>query len=185
MLKNITTLAAVLIVTLLSIDRSLGDPRDNIKILHRPAKSESIPAIGNPMNINVELLNTTDVDANVRLIGSKDGRFIDITFPHGALNDFDRPVFELEIPSPVAAMSYQFVVKTQGSKGFTTSDRYILRRSCMQNFKVEVPDNEPNSAFRTEVSTMISQANLLERDTASLEASLKLIEELKSITAGN
>lgn len=179
MLKKIPILATALIL-LLSIDRPLAEPSDNVRILHRPTRSESIPAIGNPMNITVELLNTTDIDANLRLIGSKDGRFIDITFPRGALNDLDRPTFELEMPSPVAAMSYQFVVKPEGSKSFTTSDRYILKRDCMQNFKVAVPENESNSAFRTEVSTMISQANLLERDTASLEASLKIVEELKS-----
>jgi hypothetical protein len=183
-----SVLASLLIALSLVLfwpNASLADSAESVKISHNPAKSEDIPPIGNPMNVDLELLNTTDVDANVRLVGSKDGRFIDISFPRGALNERDHPLFQIQIPSPVAAMSYQFIVKPSGGKSFSTSERYVVKRSCMQNFKVAVPENEPNSAFRREISTMISQANILERDTASLEDSLKILEELKTTAGSN
>lgn len=131
------------------------------------------------MHIEVELLNTFDITRTVRLIGAKDGRFIDIAFPRGALNAVDRPTFHVEIPSPIAAMTYQFVVH-QGDGSLTSSDKFTIKRDCIQNFKVAVPEDAPNAQFRREVSTLVSQAKILERDTASLEASLKLIEDIKA-----
>jgi hypothetical protein len=150
-----------------------------IKIIHKPLQSGSIPTLGTPMRVDVELLNTFDIESKVRLIGAKDGRFIDIAFPQGALNAVDHPTFHIEIPSPVAAMTYQFVVH-QRDGTLSSSERFTIKRSCIQNFKVAVPEDAPNGDFRREVSTLISQAKSLERDTASLESSLKLLEDIKA-----
>ncbi len=163
--------------------RSYAQPADGeskpIKILHRPLDSQSIPSIGNPMRLEVELVNTFDITSTLRLIGAKDGRFIDIAFPRGALNAVDRPTFQIDIPSPVAAMTYQFVVH-QRDGSLSSSEKFTIKRDCIQNFKVAVPEDAPNTEFRREVSSLVSQAKILERDTASLEASLKLIEDIKA-----
>jgi hypothetical protein len=156
-----------------------GAPSGPIKVIHRPLSSNSLPTLGTPMRVDVELLNTFDIESKVRLIGAKDGRFIDIAFPQGALNAVDHPTFHIEIPSPVAAMTYQFVVH-QRDGTLSSSERFTIKRSCIQNFKVAVPEDAPNGEYRREVSTLISQAKLLERDTASLESSLKLIEDIKA-----
>jgi hypothetical protein len=159
--------------------QSSGEPVAPIKIIHKPLQSGSIPTLGTPMRVDVELLNTFDIESKVRLIGAKDGRFIDIAFPQGALNAVDHPTFHIEIPSPVAAMTYQFVVH-QRDGTLSSSERFTIKRSCIQNFKVAVPEDAPNGDFRREVSTLISQAKSLERDTASLESSLKLLEDIKA-----
>ncbi len=150
-----------------------------VKVIHRPFNTSSLPAIGTPMSLEIELLNTFDIESKIRLIGAKDGRFIDIAFPRGALNAADRPTFRIEVPSPVAAMTYQFVVH-QKDGSLSSSERFTIKRNCIQNFKVTVPEDTPNSEFRREVSTLVAQAKSLERDTASLEASLKLLEDIKA-----
>jgi hypothetical protein len=158
------------------------DENKPIRILHRQLDSKSIPQIGNPMRLEVELLNTFDITSSVRLVGAKDGRFIDIAFPRGALNAADRPTFQIEIPSPIAAMTYQFVVH-QRNGSLSSSEKFTIKRDCIQNFKVVVPEDVPNTEFRREISTLVSQAKILERDTASLEASLKLVEDIKASLA--
>jgi len=178
------TLSAAACVLILStcFAQPIGQDGDKIRIVHRAMTSGSIPALGTPMRINVELINTFDIDAKLRLIGAKDGRFIDIAFPRGALNDIDRPVFSIEIPSPVAVMTYQFVVQERDGS-LSSSEKFVVKRECIQNFTVAVPENTQNTEFRREVSTLVAQAKTLERDTVSLEASLKLIEDMRSSLA--
>ena len=171
--------AAGIVLPGLSHAQQSDDSSEIISVVHRPAPPHSIPQFGTPMTIQVELINTYDIDAKIRLVGAKDGRFIDISFPRGALNDSDHPTFSIEIPSPVAAMSYQFVVH-QRDGSLSTSKKFLLKRNCIQNFKVAVPEDVPNSDFRREVSSLVAQAKVLERDTISLESSLKLLEDIKT-----
>ena len=100
----------------------------NIEIIHRPFESSAIPAVGTLMRLSVELANTYDIETKVRLVGSKDNRFIDIAFPRGALNNLDRPTFSVEIPSPIAAMTYQFIVH-QRDGSLTSSRKFLLKRT--------------------------------------------------------
>lgn len=149
-----------------------------ITLLHQAPSAAEIPPLGTLMRIQVELRNTVDIATKIRLVGSKDGRFIDIAFPKGALNAADHPTFVAEIPAPVAALTYQFVMH-QPDGSITTSNRYVLKRKCIQNFTVNVPDSSPSAAYNREVATLVARSKELERDTASLEASLKLMEEMK------
>lgn len=155
------------------------DSSEKITVFHRPIPSQSIPQVGTPMSIQIELRNTYDISTKVRLVGAKDGRFIDIAFARGALNQSDHPTFSIEIPSPIASMSYQFVVH-QRDGSLSSSKKFVIKRDCIQNFKVTVPENAPNSEFRMEISSLIAQAKILERDTISLESSLRLLEDIKS-----
>ena len=134
------------------------------------------------MRITLELTNTYDIETKVRLVGSKDGRFIDIAFPQGALNNADRPTFNIDIPSPIAAMSYQFIVH-QKDGTLTSTPKYLIKRDCLQTFAVDVPESDQSAAYKREVGLLVAKAKSLERDTASLEASLKLLEDMKTSLA--
>ncbi|MFO0417754.1 MAG: hypothetical protein ACK5Y6_10725 [Pseudomonadota bacterium] len=153
-----------------------------IKVLHTPASGREIPALGSMMRITLELTNTYDIETKVRLVGSKDGRFIDIAFPQGALNNADRPTFNIDIPSPIAAMSYQFIVH-QKDGTLTSTPKYLIKRDCLQTFAVDVPESDQSAAYKREVGLLVAKAKSLERDTASLEASLKLLEDMKTSLA--
>jgi hypothetical protein len=184
-IKLLLTIAITLLTTSTS-SSSLAQQDDSasppISVLHRPPSVDTIPAIGTLMTLQIELRNTFDIESKIRLVGSKDGRFIDIAFPRGALNSADHPTFKIELPSPVAVMTYQFVVH-QRDGSLSSSERFIIKRPCVQNYKVTVPEDAPNAEFRRDVSSLVSQAKTLERDTASLESSLKLLEQIKSSLA--
>lgn len=156
---------------------STAAPR--IEILHSPLKSNDIPPVGSLMRIQFTLTNTVDIESKIRLVGSKDGRFIDLAFPQGALNSGDRPVFSVEIPSPVAVMTYQFILH-QKDGSLSTTPKYTVKRDCIQNFQVDVPDDGSTTTFRREMASLVAKAHSLDRDNKSLESSLKLVEQMKA-----
>lgn len=130
------------------------------------------------MPIAVQLENSSDVDIKIRLVGSRDGRFMDIAFPMGILNASDRPTYTIQIPSPVAAMTYQFITH-QRSGDLTLSDKFTVKRNCVQNFKVEVPEGIPSAEYRKQMAGLVAQARSLERDTQNLDTAIKLLDALK------
>lgn len=160
-------------------EKGLKGSSPRIEVTHTPLASSEIPPVGSLMKVRLSLLNTLDIETKIRLVGSKDGRFIDIAFPTGALNDADQPTFVAEIPSPVAAFTYQFIVH-QKDGSLTSSSKFVMRRTCIQNFSVNAPETGSTAQFRRQIASLIAQANSLERDNKSLEASLKLLEEMKS-----
>jgi hypothetical protein len=155
------------------------DSQQKIALIHQPPATNALPPVGSLMRIQVELRDTVDITAKIRLVGSKDGRFIDLAFPKGALNTSDHPTFFVEIPSPVAAMTYQFVLR-QPDGSVTTSKRYLIKRNCIQTYAIDVATSSASAAYSREVATLVARAKELERDTASLESSLKLLEEMKA-----
>jgi len=152
--------------------------QQQVILRHLPPPGSTIPPVGNVMSLNVELQNTVDITTMIRLVGSKDGRFIDIAFPKGALNNSDRPAFSVEIPAPVAYMTYQFIIH-QPDGSMTSTDRYIFKRPCIENFKVDIPDNSGTAEFSRQIASLVAKSRELERDTASLESALKLLERMK------
>lgn len=149
-----------------------------VRIKHQPTEIHRLPSAGTLMPVSVQLENSSDVDIKIRLVGARDGRFMDIAFPMGVLNTSDRPTYTIQIPAPTAAMTYQFIVH-QRSGDLTLSEKFTVKRNCIQNFRVDVPDNIPSAEYRKEIATLISQARTLERETQNLDTALKLLEGLK------
>lgn len=135
------------------------------------------------MPLSVQLENSSDVDVKIRLVGSRDGRFMDIAFPMGVLNASDKPTYTIQIPAPVKAMSYQFIIHQNGGD-LTLTDKYIVKRNCAQTFAVDVPEGIPSAEFRREMASLVAKARALERDTQNLETAIKMIEALKKDIPG-
>jgi len=131
------------------------------------------------MQVRVETLNTVDITTKIRLVGAKDGRFIDIAFPRGKLNNADHPTYTVDVPAPIAAMTYQFVLH-QPDGSITTSEKFIVKRPCIPHFKIAEPDNTSTAAYNKEIATLVARSKELELETSSLEASLKLAEEMRA-----
>ena len=149
-----------------------------VVLQHKPMETHQLPQAGTLMPVSVSIANSSDVDVKIRLVGSRDGRFMDIAFPMGVLNETDRPTYTINVPAPVAAISYQFVIH-QKSGDLTLTDKYIIKRNCVQNFKVEVPETIPSAEYRKEVATLVAKARSLERDTRNLDTAIKLLDTLK------
>jgi hypothetical protein len=154
------------------------EPKPSVRIQHRPLDVAQLPAAGTLMPISLQLENSSEVDTKIRLVGSRDGRFMDIAFPMGVLNMSDRPTFTINVPAPTALMTYQFIVH-QPNGELSLSPKFTIQRSCIQNFRVDIPEGEPSSQYRKEIATLMAKARSLERDTARLETAIKLVEALK------
>ena len=76
-----------------------------VRLKHQPIETHRLPTAGTLMPVSVQLENSSDVDIKIRLVGSRDGRFMDIAFPMGVLNETDRPTYTIQLPAPVAAMT--------------------------------------------------------------------------------
>jgi hypothetical protein len=149
-----------------------------IRIRHQPTETHKLPPAGTMMPIAVQLENSSDVDIKIRLVGSRDGRFMDIAFPMGVLNTTDKPTYTIQIPAPVKAMTYQFIVHQRGGN-LTLTDKFVVKRNCVQTFSVDVPESIPSAEFRKEIAGLVAKARELERDTQNLETAIKLIDNLK------
>lgn len=175
---SLITSLAFGVLTLFSSHVLADEPKPNVRIQHTPADTSQLPAAGTLMPITLQLENSSEVDVKIRLVGSRDGRFMDIAFPMGVLNMSDRPTFTINVPSPNAIMTYQFVIH-QPNGEMTLTPKYLIQRSCIQNFRVDLPDGQQSKEYRREIATLIAKARSLERDTARLETAIKLIEALK------
>jgi hypothetical protein len=166
------------------LDAVAEDGAPPVQVVHRPPDLQNLAPTVAWLPVVAELRNTKDVGLKVRLVGSRDGRLIDITLPKGNLNVNDYPEYRVEIPAPVAAMSYQFVVH-QPDGSLATSQRFAIRRACVQNYRIEIPDNGGDVEFKRSVGELVSRAKSLERETLQLDASLKVVEELKKNIPGS
>ena len=155
-----------------------SDAPRRIALIHRAPLPSMIPPVGSLMQIKVETLNTVDITTKIRLVGAKDGRFIDIAFPKGKLNSVDHPTYSVDVPTPIAAMTYQFVLH-QPDGSITTSEKFIVRRPCIPHFKIAEPEAASTAAYNKEIATLVARSKELELETASLESSLRLVEEMK------
>ncbi len=180
---HLKTLAASLIL-LLTFSSAQGEEQQApIRLRHQPTETHKIPPAGLMMPIAVQLDNSSDVDIKIRLVGSRDGRFMDIAFPMGVLNTSDKPIYTIQIPAPVKAMTYQFIIHQRGGD-LTLTDKFIVKRNCVQTFAVDVPESIPSAEFRKEVAGLVAKARELERDTQNLETAIKLIDNLKKDIPG-
>jgi hypothetical protein len=153
---------------------------ESIQLVHSPLDARDLPTPGDFITMSVEVRNSRETNLKVRLAASRDGKLLDIGLPPGAFNESDIPVYRVQLPAPAAVMTYQFVVQDKDG-GFTVSDRFVLRRSCIPTYRFEVPANAVDAAFKQEVGTLMSKAKSLEATTQHYENALRLIDDLRGL----
>jgi hypothetical protein len=149
-----------------------------VKIVHSPPDLRIVETRQAWLPISLELRNTKSINTTIRLVGSRDGRLIDLSFPKGTLNANDNPEYKVEIPTPTSGMSYQFVIH-QPDASLITSERFSIQRPCIQSFRVSVPENSPDFEFKQKVGDLVSRVRTLEREIAQLDGAYRSLEELK------
>ena len=81
-----------------------------IQIYHKPLTEKTLPAPGQSMTIAAELFGTKEISLPLRLVAVRDGRLLPAPLTNSYRNAADRPVYEFEMPAPMAEISYQFVL---------------------------------------------------------------------------
>lgn len=153
-----------------------------IQIVHQQPDARTLPAPAFMIPLVVEIRNSRSTDLKIRLVASRDGKIMDVALPQGALNPSDNPVYQIQVPAPTHVFSYQFVIQDKDGS-ITSSKRFVVRRPCIQNYKVEVPRDAADAEFKQGVGELISKAKLLETTTTNYDTSLKLLEQLKTLVS--
>lgn len=154
-------------------------PTKPVQVMHRPVEGAAIPPATAPMQIVAELKNSRQTDVTIRIVGSKDGRHIDIVMPKGELNTVDNAEYTITIPAPIALMSYQFVIH-QPDGSITTTKRFSIRRACIQTFSVNDFKDDPDAEFKKKLGSLVSELKTLESNTASYDEAFKILAEIKA-----
>lgn len=163
-----------------SASKALTLSERKIGFLHEPPKEDALPYPGQSMTISAGLSNTRETRHPLKAVISRDGRFMEVPAKEAYLDKFDRPIYEISFPAPVAEVSYQLFV-VAGEEDVLASPRYIVRRSCIPQVSLATGE-VPSSVQGTErLQKLIEESRALENDLKGYEESLELIEELKKV----
>lgn len=146
---------------------------------HVPISPAEIPPMGREMQLRVVLDNTSNIETNLRLVGAKDGRFIDLAFPIGTINYESKPEFVIQLPAPFAEMSYQIVIH-QPDGTITASKQFSIQRPCLEDYQIAIPEDSKSKRYRGEVAQLVAKAKRLEDESRALEQALSIVETMKS-----
>lgn len=161
--------------------RSLAiDPanqRVSLQLLHKPLTEKTLPAPGQPLTLAVEVTGTREISLPMRIVAVRDGRLLPVPLSSSYRNASERPVYEFELASPLAELTYQFIVPLSGG-AVASSDRFNIRRPCVPALNASTVGNVKNS----ELEKLAISARVLEQEidayTAALNATDALSKEI-------
>ena len=149
-------------------------------IIHSPAAAELLPFPGKPVTLTVKLKNTRDTSYKLRAYFSIDGKLTEIPVAEASLDDNDHPTYTVNTYSPIAEISYQFLlIGKDGS--VIPSTRYVIRRKCIPKLFVDEAKVEQNSDSKEYMKNLVVQAQSLEDTLAAYDSAFKLIDEISSL----
>jgi hypothetical protein len=131
---------------------------------------------GTPFTVKVKLGNTRDTERRLRAIVVRDGRLADVPPLKAAyLDEYDQPTYELQIFSPLAELSYQFVLYNPDGT-FSTTPRHTVRRQCIPFIDIEQITLEPKSQGEARLDALVKLSRGLEREVAAYDTAVKLLQ---------
>jgi hypothetical protein len=169
--KILVALAIFILINTISLPKSLAD---SPTIIHTPP--QAIPAVGEMMDILVQLDKTKTFDN--KLLGSFiiDGKISEIILPFATLDNYERPTYSFKIVAPFRSLSYFFRLQTNDKP--VTSERYYLVRDCKANLD---PDVSTEKIDELPVSELSDKADNLERQREAYNQSIKLLNEIDEL----
>lgn len=149
-----------------------------IEFIHQPAQAAQLPPPGQPLSLTVQLKNSRDPERRLRMLAAVDGEFVDVFVDGGTLNEFDQPVYKIETFSPLAQISYQFVMRTDDG-GVVSSPRFVIRRPCIPNVSLVDLKAPADGSGDARLALAVERAQRLEGEIASYETLLSLVNQIK------
>ncbi len=151
--------------------------QSRIGFLHTPPKPESLPYPGQPMTISAGLTHTRETKFPMRIVLSRDGRFMELPSKEAYLDKYDRPIYEVSLPAPIAEVTYQMFV-VAGEDQVMASPRYTVRRNCIPQIALATGEVPAQVQGTERLQKLIQESRALENDLKGYEFSLELLEEL-------
>jgi hypothetical protein len=153
---------------------SQNPAKSTLQLAHRPITAATLPSPGQPLILTVEVAGSREISLPIRIVAVRDGRLIPIPLNTSYRNAADRPVYEFQIPSPLAELSYQFVLPLKADTVIATQ-RYSVRRPCIPALDTTTAGN----ANQSELEKMAVAARVLEQEIEAYSAALSAAEQLQ------
>ncbi len=148
--------------------------KTSLQLAHKALTEKTLPAPGQPLILGVEVLGTREISLPMKIVAVRDGRLLPVPLTNSYRNAAERPVYEFELASPLAELSYQFIVPLSGG-GVASSDRFTVRRPCVPSLNASTLGNSKNS----ELERLAISARVLEQEIDAYTAALNATEALQ------
>jgi hypothetical protein len=162
---------------------AVAENGSRIVMQHLPTEANDLPSPGDPLIVSVVVNNTKSVDLPLRALFVIDGNLTPVALKRAYLNRFDEPTYEFELPSPVAEMSYQFVLPQDNAAPITTK-RFIVQRECVPRELDLLPQIETTSDGSARMRLQIEKSESLRIEIRRYEQLLSLLDEIDKLTDG-
>ena len=152
-------------------------PTIKIQYTHIQPNVDALPNPGLPLNLTIQMnRDVLSVGMKVRAIVSRDGVMTEIQDQEPRVDAMEKIYYDMEVPSPMAELSYQFVFSDKRGNAVTTR-RYTLARKCLPSVtgSVVVPSGQ------TSVSK--DDARQLKEFTDRLDEEIQIYERASSLLA--
>lgn len=184
MFLRLIIIAPVLVTLLgageLTAQQATAKGKSLMRLVHSAPKVEELPLPGRPLTLNVRLSGTKNTDLKLRTLVVRDGRTIDTFAPSAELNERDEPVYRISTYSPLAELSYQFVLYRENGS-IEASPRYRIRRPCLPNVELTSTEKVGEGSGEARVVALVEQAKGLDRDLEAYERALLILDEIKTL----
>lgn len=151
-----------------------------IKLLHNPFDSKSLPQPGQLMTLQFLLPETKDLSYKVRALVVLDGEALDMTLD-GVLDEKDRTIYKTEIRAPLVDLSYQFFIQSNGGK-VTTTKKYKVARDCLPDTDIIDVEMPADLSAVESARFMVKRTRELERDIQSYNRSIEILKAIQENT---
>ncbi len=156
-------------------------PTIKIQYTHVQPNVDVLPTPGLPLTLTIQMnKEVLTVGMKVRGIITRDGVLTEVQDQEPRFDAMEKVYFDLEIPSPLAEVSYQFVFTDKSGNSVTTR-RYQLTRKCIPNVTggAIIPDGQ-EQVTKDDARQLKESADRLDEEIQLYEKvsqSLSLIQE--------
>lgn len=148
-----------------------------VEIFPEQLNLQTLPLPGAPIIVKAKLSNTKDTERRLRALVVRDGKLSDVAPLKSYLDEYDQPTYEMQFFSPLAELSYQFVLYNPDGS-FSTTPRLSVRRNCIPFIDLNKIKLEPKSQGEARLEALVKLSRGLEREISTYDVALKIIDSL-------
>ena len=162
-----------------------SDSAIKIQYTHVAPTNDTLPAPGFPLTLTVQMnREVIAVGMHVRAIISRDGVLTEVQDQEPRLDAMEKVYFDVEIPSPLVEMSYQFIFVDKSGNSVGTR-RYSVTRTCAPSVigNVVVPHGKGSvskddaKALKATADALDDEIKLYEKISGSLSSIQETIDK--------
>lgn len=151
-----------------------------IQFSHTPPKLEQLPRPGLPMTLAVTMnKEVLSYGVKVRAIITRDGSLFEVQNTEPKVNSLEKVVFQVEIPSPLVDVNYQFIFTDKVGNAVATK-RYSIRRNCMPDISLsKTIANSKDSVTKDDLAQLKATSDKLNDEIQLYEAISKDLTDIQ------